>query len=114
MKKTFDKVIENLKKEERKDELIASPVEHRVMSLAFMAACTKKFERKAEENNRTLKPWEDESTAYLFERLMDEFKELIDAGDEGDPKAIMDECLDVANFAWFIYEQAKAASETGA
>lgn len=114
MKKTLDEVIEDLKAEERKDELAASPVEHRFMSLAFMAACTKKFERKAEENNRTLKPWEDHSTSFLFKWLFDEFKELVDAGNEGDPKAIMDECLDIANFAWFIYEQAKASSETGA
>ena len=46
MTKTFEKVIEDLKEEERKDELTASPVEHRVMRLAFMAECVKKFERK--------------------------------------------------------------------
>jgi NTP pyrophosphatase (non-canonical NTP hydrolase) len=114
MKKTFDEVIEDLKAEERKDELTASPVEHRVMSLAFMAECVKKFERRAEGKNRTLKPWEDNSTEFLCKRQVEEVRELIDAADGGDPKAIMDECLDVANFAWFIYEQAKVASEVGA
>ena len=114
MKKTFEEIIEDLKRGERKDELTASPVEHRVMSLAFMAECVKKFERRAEEKNRTLKPWEDNSTEYLCKRQLDEVNELFDAVVESDPEAIMDECLDVANFAWFIYEQAKAASETGA
>ena len=99
MKKTFDEVIEDLKAEERKDELKASPVEHRVMSLAFMAECVKKFERRAEEKNRTLKPWEDNSTEYLCRRQLNEVSELFDAVAESDSAAIMDECLDVANFA---------------
>ena len=84
-----------------------------VMAQGFMAECSFKFIRKAEENNRTLEPWKDEPTAYLCERLMEEFKELIDAADGGDPEAIMDECKDVANFVWFIYEQAKIKLATG-
>jgi hypothetical protein len=38
-------------------------------------------------------------------------KTSFDALFDGDHEAIMDECLDVANFAWFIYEQAKLAAE---
>jgi NTP pyrophosphatase (non-canonical NTP hydrolase) len=94
-----------------KNEPLACPVERGVMAHAFIEKCKEKFERKAKENNRSVEPWKDKPTAFLCERLMEEFKELIDAADGGDPKAIMDECKDVANFAWFIYEQARMVAE---
>lgn len=84
-----------------------------VMARAFREACQEKFERKAKENNRTLEPWKDEPINYLRDRLEEEKDELFDAMFDGDPEAIMDECLDVANFAWFIYENAKARLKTG-
>jgi len=97
-----------------KNEELACPVECGVMAHAFMEECLEKFKRRAKGEGRTLTPWKDFSTAHLFERLLEEFQELIDAGDEKDTLSIMDEAMDVANFAWFIYEQAKAAHEAGA
>lgn len=96
-----------------KETVESSLVERRVMGRAFMDECIKKFGEKAEANRRSLKPEEIYSTAWLLERLFGEVKELIDAADEGNPKAIMGECLDVANFAHFVYEQAKANIKTG-
>ena len=81
------------------------------MAQAFMERCVEKFERRAKENNRTLQPWEYEPKNYMRDRLEEEKEELFDAMFDGDHEAIMDECLDVANFAWFIYEQARRKAE---
>jgi NTP pyrophosphatase (non-canonical NTP hydrolase) len=96
-----------------KETVESSLVERRVMGRTFIDECIKKFGEKAEANRRSLKPEEEYATAWLLERLSGEVEELVAAADEGDPEAIMGECLDVANFAHFIYEQAKAAIKTG-
>lgn len=46
---------------------------------------------------------------HLVTRLRQEEQELFFATVYGDMQAIMDECLDVANFAWFIHEKARGA-----
>ncbi len=102
---------ENAKATEKTPQ--ASDVDPVVMARTFMEACRKKFERKAKENNRTLQPWKDEHEDYLLYRLEEEKQELFDAMIDGEHEAIMDECMDVANFAWFIYEQAKIQTKTG-
>jgi hypothetical protein len=86
----------------------ARPLQSGVMAHAFIGKCYEKFKRKAKENNRTLTPWTDEPDHYLRDRLEEEKEELFDAMFNGDLECLMDECLDVANFAWFIYEQARA------
>ena len=91
---------------------VSGLLERGVMARAFIEECIEKFERRAKENNRTTEPWEIYTDHFLRKRLGEEFKELFDEADSG-PKAIMSECLDIANFAWFIYEKEKARLETG-
>lgn len=97
-----------------KEAPVSVPFNEVLCATSFMEECYKKFIRKAKENNRTLQPWKDEPRNFLRDRLEEEKEELFDAMFDGDHEAIMDECLDVANFAWFIYQQTKAGSETGA
>lgn len=79
----------------------------------FYEQCQEKFHRRAVEHKRSLEPWKDYSLGYLQERLYDEHVELNDEiikrtmSNAENIDAIMDECTDVANFAWFIYEWAK-------
>ena len=47
-------------------------------------------------------PWRELSSDYLMTLMADEMDELEEALEKGDPKAIIDECADVANFAMFI------------
>lgn len=67
-----------------------------------------KYLARAIERKRSLTPWSDVAFINLFERLEEEISELYDAAMiEDDMEMVMDECKDIANFAWFIYEQAK-------
>jgi NTP pyrophosphatase (non-canonical NTP hydrolase) len=82
-------------------------IKHEIMGDDFLKERLKKFKLRAIERKRSLYPWKDFSTAHLLERLFEEFQELVEAADNENVDEIMDECLDVANYAWFIYEQAK-------
>jgi NTP pyrophosphatase (non-canonical NTP hydrolase) len=73
----------------------------------FTVAANDKFERKAIENDRSFTPWNDHELPFLMDRLIEEVTELIDAYKKNDPDNIKDESLDVANFAWFVYEKAQ-------
>lgn len=85
------------------------------MARAFAEKFHGKYLKRAIERKRSRTPWSDFEFDELFERLQDETSELYEAATElKDLKAVMDECLDVANFAWFIYEQAKAKIKTTA
>lgn len=57
--------------------------------------------------------WEDETSSWLFRRLLDETGELRRAVFSGDRIATKDEAVDVANFAMMIYDVAaiRAARE---
>ena len=79
-----------------------------VRARAFAGEFHGKFMRRAAERNRSLTPWVDFEFIELFERLQEETSELYEAAmEKKDMEAVMDECKDVANFAWFIYEQAR-------
>lgn len=70
------------------------------MARAFAEKFHEKYLRRAAERKRSLAPWSDFEFDELFERLQDETSELYEAATElKDLKAVMDECLDVANFA---------------
>jgi NTP pyrophosphatase (non-canonical NTP hydrolase) len=85
------------------------------MARAFAEEFHRKFIRRAAERKRSLTPWSDFEFIELFERLQEETSELYEAiFEEKDMEAVMDECKDVANFAWFMYEQAKLKLEQGA
>ena len=53
--------------------------------------------------------WKDSDFDYLFGRLKEEFFELLDevTSEEIDPKKIIDEAADVANFAMMIADNAR-------
>lgn len=51
--------------------------------------------------------WRGESIKWLLDRLKSETKELIEAFENCDPKAVREECIDVANFAMFIFTKLK-------
>ena len=90
------------------------PCSDRVMARAFAEEFHAKFLKRAIERKRSLTPWTDFESIELFERLQEETSELYEAIFEvGDMGAVMDECKDIANFAWFIYEQAKLELEQG-
>ena len=64
-------------------------------------------ERKDEEGkDRPVLPWKVYTGKYLFKWFEKEVEELHEAFfDSRDPKRVMDECLDVANFACFLYHR---------
>ena len=97
---------------EKTKEVATSPLQRLVMAQTFIDKCMEKFERRAKENSRTVEPWKIYTDHFLRKRLGEEFKELFDEADNG-PEAIMSECLDIANFAWFIYEKEKARIKAG-
>jgi len=49
--------------------------------------------------------WEDCSINYLAERILEEFKELLEAVEKGD--GIIEEAADIANFAMMIATRCK-------
>jgi len=51
--------------------------------------------------------WRDASVAWLFHRLEGEVGELQDAFNDCLPERVRMECLDVANFAMFIFSKLK-------
>lgn len=91
----------------------------------FTKDCHIKFTTSSLEKNKSLDPWNYLNLQQLFERLIEEAEELkreifeqeiSDHKIEKDGKffltnekleRIMDECTDVSNFCWFIYERAK-------
>lgn len=90
-----------------------TPDQRRIMAGWFIAYCTDKFERRAREKNKTVEPWKDSTINHLTERLLEEVNELFDAIMGGNPEHVMDECKDVANFAWIIYEKARLEEDHG-
>ena len=74
----------------------------------FIEECLNKFKVTAIQKNRSFEPWEKYSKAHLLRRLVDETTELLDARTK---EEVMGECLDVANFAWFIYEKMRLEIE---
>lgn len=93
----------------------AVPFSAGVRARAFAGEFHGKFMARTVERNRSLTPWRDLEFIELFERLQEETSELYEAATEKkDMKAVMDECKDVANFAWFMYEQARLKLEQGA
>jgi hypothetical protein len=83
--------------------------ETEIMARCFADEFHAKFLSRAEEKGRSLTPWSDFVFEELYERLIEEVEELFQADlNDVTPEDIMDECKDVASFAWFIYEQAKA------
>lgn len=61
-----------------------------------------KFQKVCEEKNRGDEPWNEFDEKFLLNRLKEEILELEVAIQNGNRKEILDECYDVANFAWFI------------
>lgn len=68
-----------------------------------------KFSKSAKEKDKTLSPWDDHDFEFLRERLRQEVQELDMALFHKNREGIMEECLDVANFAWIIWEKARTA-----
>lgn len=81
------------------------------MAQEFAENFYRKFIDKVDSDGRSLTPWRDFDFIELFGRLEEEVAELNESIMElrslDRSKRIMDECKDVANFAWFIYEIAK-------
>jgi len=78
---------------------------------SFVRDCLNKFYRVIKEKNRSPFPWNDHSFEFLFSRLRDEFIELENALDaflhnKGSVVGVLDECMDVALFVWFIWVKA--------
>jgi|TARA_Y100000310_G_C20663127_1_gene805909 hypothetical protein len=83
----------------------------------FSKDCYMKFIISSLEKDKSSQPWTDFDFGYLFEKLEKEGNELqweldtqngpiVFIGDNALDR-IMDECKDISNFAWFIYEKAK-------
>ena len=88
------------------DRIINSSMIH-----SFSDKVLEKFMRVAKEKGRSTTPWKDYCDRQLMMRLLEEVSELQEALLKGAPVELMDECIDVAAFAWFIYEQEREAEE---
>ena len=71
----------------------------------FMQKCMRKFEKRVREG-RSRMPWKTFSLKHLSKRLRGEQLELWFSILDKDTQNLLEECVDVANFAWFIYENA--------
>jgi hypothetical protein len=79
-------------------------VETLVMLREPLQNFVKAMEAKLKKNDHK-GGWEDCFVdGYLFQRLQDEMEELEKALERNDGPALMDECVDVANFAMMIYD----------
>jgi NTP pyrophosphatase (non-canonical NTP hydrolase) len=47
--------------------------------------------------------WEEESPQYLFDRLQEEYEELLEANEKYPTPRVMNELVDVANFCMMLY-----------
>ncbi len=84
-------------------------VESTAKALCFINESHSKYLRRAVEKKKPLEPWLDHDYRYLLNRLLEEVEELRESLEDNafNPIEIADECKDVANIAWFIYERAK-------
>lgn len=69
----------------------------------FFEAMYEKAYGKVINHNRPPDPWNHHDVEFFMSRLMDEMEELQAAVNDDDITGAMDECVDVANFAMFIY-----------
>ena len=95
---------------------ISGRLQRWVMAHAFAGEFHAKYRLRAIEKGRSLTPWDSLTYVELFERMGEEKNELLLETRPVTPdglRRMMDECKDVANFAWFMYEKAKAELKEG-
>lgn len=73
----------------------------------FIEAMVAKAMTKVVEHDRPVDPWNHYDSAFFLLRMEQEMKEVFGAWDDGDREDLMDELIDVANFAMFLWIQKK-------
>ena len=69
----------------------------------FLEAMFEKAQRKVVEHGRPPDPWNHFDRPFFVRRMKEEMAELEEAIETGDVTEMMDECIDVANFAMFMW-----------
>lgn len=77
---------------------------------AFDGQKEKKFISKVEEG-RPVDPWEFLTPTEIFKRLEEEVAELRKAIERGTYEDVQDKTLDVANFAWILWESMQSLKQ---
>jgi len=74
-------------------------------AMDFIEAMVAKAVRKSVEHGRPMDPWNHHSGEFFSRRMMEELEELMEADVADDREGVMEELIDVANFAMFRWIQ---------